>query len=246
MVEAYGFLLFAGFCVLLVIWLHYQQSRHRQHPSPADRESRAPLEHPVTVSRTGLNLSHTELEELSATFGFKTYRVPDAEMPRFQESKIPHQRELRLHVSGDDMILALHALFSCPCSGQEVKDLLETAGLQLVPNDGIYKKFYDYYGDLVAIYFVAAGIGDGRLLRDGRLVDSIQHLVFFTQLPLPIDNLRVFNGMLRVAEDVCDELDGRLVGEDQEFLTPERKEQLVCQVEDFSSKHADLDAKAIN
>ena len=240
MLESYGVLVLIGGCILLVIWIHGQQARRPSQPISAGRESAVPVR-ALHARRTGDEPDYAELEKMSRESGFQTYRIEDIDLPcgSLPFSR-PQQMEMLLQMAGENLLLILHVEFSEPCSGEALHDLLGQAGLQLA-EDGLYRKMQERYGNPVPVYYVASHGRTGSFARRGELLETLPRITFFTQLPLPVNGLHAFNGMLRVAEEVCDKIGGILLDEEEEPLTGELVEAMVQRVDAFESSHSNLD-----
>ena len=239
MLESYGVLVLAGFCMLLIIWIHGQQARRPSQPAPGGRESLAPVQS-LHAHRTAEELDYVELEQMSRESGLQTYRLEDVDLPHDSlASGWPRQMEMLLKVPGEDLLLILYVEFSEPCSGEALHDLLNQVGLRLA-EDGLYRKTLEHYGGLVPIYYVASHSHTGSFATQGRLFEALPRITFFTQLPLPVNGLHVFNGMLRVAEEVCDKFGGILQDEEGKPLTRELIEAMVQKVDVFESSQSNL------
>ena len=239
MLESYGVLVLAGLCILLVIWIHGQQGRRPSRPVSGGRESVAPVKS-LYADRTGDEPDYVELEQMSREAGLQTYRIEDVELP--SESLTfsqPQQMEILLRTPGESLLLILHAAFSEPCSGEALHSLLSQAGLEIA-EDGLYRKTQERQGYSVPIYFVASHSQAGSFTQQGRLIEALHRITFFTQLPLPVNGLHVFNGMLRVAQEVCDKFGGILQDEEEVPLTGETAEAMTRKVEAFVASHSDL------
>lgn len=239
MLEAYGVLILVGLCILLVIWIHGHQARRPSRPVSGGRESVAPVKS-LYADRTGDELDYAELEQMSRETGLQTYRIEDVELP--SESLTfsqPQQMEILLRTPGESLLLVLHAAFSEPCSGEALHGLLIQAGLQ-VAEDGLYRKTQERQGHPIPIYFVASHSQTGSFTQQGRLIEALHRITFFTQLPLPVNGLHVFNGMLKVAREVCDKFGGILQDEEEVPLTDKAAEAMTRKVEAFVASHSDL------
>ncbi len=245
MLEAYGVLALAGLCVLLIIWIHGQQARRPTRPVSAGRESPVPVKS-LYANRNGDEPGYTELEEMSREAGLQTYRIEDIDLPceslTFGE---PQQLEMLLQKPGETLLLVLHVAFSEPCPGEALHGLLSQAGLQLA-EDGLYCKAQERSGRTVPIYFVASHNQTGSFTEQGQLLEALHRITFFTQLPLPVDNLNVFNGMLRVAREVCDKFGGTLQDEDEAPVTRETVEAMTRKVEALAASQSDRDPVLIH
>ena len=240
MLESYGVLVLIGGCILLVIWIHGQQARRPSRPISGGRESVVPVQS-LHAHRAGDEPDYAELEKMSRESGFQTYRIEELDLPfGSPEFGRPQQMEMLLQVPGESLLLVLHAAFSRPCSGEALHDLLSRAGLQLA-EDGLYRKTQERYDSTVSLYFVANPSRTGSFVVQGKLLEALSQVTFFTQLPLPVDGLRVFNGMLRTAEETCDKFGGVLLDEDGETLTSELAEAMVQRVDAYESRHSNLD-----
>ncbi|MDE0152418.1 MAG: hypothetical protein OXN23_00940 [Gammaproteobacteria bacterium] len=239
MLEAYGVLVLAGLCILLVIWIHGHQARRPSRPVSGGRESVAPVKS-LYANRTGDEPDYVELEQMSRETGLQTYRIENMDLPceslTFSQ---PQQMEILLRTPGESLLLVLHAAFSEPCSGEALHGLLSQAGLQIA-EDGLYRKTQERQGHSVPIYFVASHSQTGSFTQQGRLIEALHRITFFTQLPLPVNGLHVFNGMLRVAREVCDKFGGILQDEEEVPLTSEAAEAMTRKVEAFVASHSDL------
>lgn len=240
MLEPYGVLVLIGGGILLIIWIHGQQARRPSQPISGGRESVAPVQS-LYAHRAGDEPDYVELEKMSRESGLQTYRIEDIDLPcnslTFDQ---PQQMEMLLQLPGENLLLILHVEFSEPCSGEVLHDLLNRVGLQLA-EDGLYRKTQERNGDPIPIYYVASHSRTGSFARQGKLIEVLPRITFFTQLPLPVDGLNVFNGMLRVAEEVCDKFGGTLLDEENEPLTSELVEILVQRVDAFESSRLNPD-----
>ena len=240
MLESYGVLILAGLCVLLTIWIHAQQTRRSSQPISGVRES-GTMSQPLYARRAGDEPDYAELQKMSREGGLQTYRLEDTAPPLdLLVFDRPGQLEMLLQMPGDNLLLVLHAEFPEPCSGEVLFNLLNRAGLLLV-EDGLYRKTQEHYGSPVPIYYVANHNSTGSFAKQGRLIEALHQITFFTQLSMSVNGLQVFNGMLRVAEDVCDQLGGVLRNEQYEPLTRELIEGMVQQADAFASSHSNLD-----
>ena len=238
MLESYGVLVLMGGCVLLLIWIHGQQTRRPSQPFSGGRESVAPVQS-LYAHRTGDEPDYAELEKMSRESGLRTYRIEDIDLPCHPLTfSRPQQMEMLLQLPGENLLLILHVEFSEPCSGEALHDFLSQAGLQLA-EDGLYRRTLERNGDPTPIYYVASHSRTGSFARQGELIEVLPRITFFTQLPLPADGLNVFNGMLRVAEEICDKFGGALLDEENEPLTSELVEILVQEVGAFESSRLD-------
>lgn len=239
MLESYGVLILMGCCLLLIIWIHGQQARRPSQPVSGGRESVAPVQS-LHAHRTGDEPDYAELEKMSRESGLQTYRIEDIDLPCDSLTLgDPQQMEMLLQMPGENLLLILHVKFSEPCSGEALHDLLSRAGLQLA-EDGLYRKTQERSDSPVPVYYVASHARTGSFARQGELIETLPRVTFFTQLPLPVGGLRVFNGMLRVAEEVCDRFGGSLLDEEDEPLTSELVEAMVRKVDAFESSYPDL------
>ena len=192
------------------------------------------------ADRTGDEPDYVELKQMSREAGLQTYRIENVELP--SESLTfgrPQQIEILLRTPDESLLLVLHAAFSEPCSGEALHGLLSQAGLQIA-EDGLYRKTQEHGGRPVPIYFVASHSQTGSFTQQGRLIEALHRITFFTQLPLPVNGLHVFNGMLGVAREVCEKFGGILQDEDEVPLTPETAEVMMRKVEAFVASHSDL------
>lgn len=240
MFESYGVLVLAGTCILLIIWIHGHQVRRPSQPISGGRDSVAPVQ-PLYAHRTGSELDYAELEEMSRTAGLRTYRIENIDLPcdSLPFGKL-QQMEMMLQMPGDNLVLVLHVEFSEPCSGEALYDFLNRAELQLA-SDGLYSKTQEYPSGSIPIYYVANHSKTGSFNRAGQLIENLHQIAFFMQLPLPVNGLHAFNGMLRIAEEICDKFGGSLQDEGYESLTRERVEGMVRKVDVFASKDSNLD-----
>lgn len=240
MLEAYGVLILVGLGILLVIWIHGHQARRPSRPVSGGRESVAPVKS-LHADRAGDEPDYVELEQMSREAGLQTYRIEDVELP--SESLTfsrPQQIELLLRTPGESLLLVLHAAFSEPCSGEALHGLLSQAGLQIA-EDGLYRKTQERGDRSIPIYYVASHSQTGSFTQQGRLIEALHRITFFTQLPLPVNGLHAFNGMLGVAREVCEKFGGILQDEDEASLTREAIEAMVRKVEAFVASHSNLD-----
>ena len=239
MLESYGVLVLMGCCLLLIIWIHGQQARRPSPPISGGRESVAPVQS-LHAHRTRDDPDYVELEKMSRESGLQTYRIEDIDLPcdslAFGRRQ---QMEMLLQMPGENLLVVLHVAFSEPCPGKELHDLLSRAGLQLA-EDGLYRKTQDRGDSPVPIYYVASHSRTGSFARQGQLIEALPQIKFFTQLPLPVNGLHVFNGMLRVAEEICDRFGGILQDEKDEPLTGEHVDAMVQKVGAFESGYSDL------
>ena len=237
MLESYGVLVLVGGCILLVIWIHGQQARRPSRPLSGGRESVAPAQS-LYAHRTGDEPGYRELEKMSRESGLQTYRIEDVELSgnalTFDQ---PQQMEMPLQLPGENLLLVLHVEFSEPCPGEGLHNLLNQAGLQLA-EDGLYRKTQERNGDPVPIYYVANHNRTGSFARQGKLMEVLPRITFFTQLPLPVDGLKVFNGMLQIAKEICDRFGGTLLDEENEPLTREFIGILVQRVDAFEASRS--------
>lgn len=240
MLESYGVLVLIGGGILLIIWIHGQQVRRPSRPVSGGRESVVPGQS-LYAHRTADDPDYAELEEMSRESGLQTYRIEEIDLPcpalTFDRAR---QMEMLLQAPGENLLLILHAEFSESCPGEALHDLLSRAGLQLA-EDGLYRKAQERDADPLPIYYVASHSRTGSFARQGKLIDALPQITFFTQLPLPVDGLNVFNGMLRVAEEVCDKFGGTLLDEENEPLTRAGTEALVQRVAAFESSRLNPD-----
>ena len=233
MLESYGALILIGGCILLVIWIHGQQARRPSQSVSGGRESLAPVKS-LYAQRAGDEPDYVELEKMSRESGFQTYRIEDLDLPRDSlEFGRPRQMEILLHQPGETLLLILQVEFSEPCSGEALYELLSRVGLRLA-EDGLYRKTQGDGGS-APIYYVANHSRTGSFSRQGTLIDTLPGITFFTQLPLEANGLHVFNGMLRVAEEVRDGFGGTLLNEEGESLTEELVKAVVQRVDAFES-----------
>ncbi len=240
MLESYGVLVLAGGCILLIIWVHGQQARRPSQPISGGRESVAPVQS-LYAHRTGDEPDYVELEKMSRESGFQTYRIEELDLPcNSLTFSRPQQMEMLLQMSGENLLLIFHIEFSKPCSGEALHDLLSRAGLQLA-EDGLYRKTQERFGSPVPIYFVASHSPTGSFAMQGKLLEALPRITLFTQLPLPVGGRHVFNGMLRVAEEIRDKFRGTLLDEEDEPLTGEHVEAMVQRVDAFESSYSNLD-----
>ena len=239
MLESYGVLILMGCCLLLIIWIHGQQARRPSRPVSGGRESVAPVQS-LYAHRTGDEPDYVELEKMSRESGLQTYRIEDIDLPCDSLTlSRPQQMEMMLQMPGENLLLIVHVEFSEPCSGEALHDLLSREGLQLA-EDGLYKKTQERSDSPIPIYFVASHSQTGSFAKQGNLIEILPRITFFTQLPLLVDGLHVFKGMLRVAEEICDKFGGTLRDEEDEFLTSERIEAMVRKVDAFESSYSNL------
>ena len=237
MLESYSILVLAGLCVLLVIWIHAQQTRRSYQPTSGGHENvlRAPA---MYAYRTGKELSYSELEEMSREGGFQTYRLKDSEP--LIEVLLPFDRlrqtEMPLQMPGEQLLLILHVNFQEPCPGDALYDFLTQAGL-LLAKDGLYRKVQTSRGTATPIYYVANHSPRGSFREQKEMIARIGGLTLFTQLPLPMNGLHVLKGMLRIAEDICKHFGGALLDEKQRPLTGERTERLIRNVKARAPGH---------
>ncbi len=233
MLGPYGILIFAGVCVVLVVWVHFQLTVPPTRIFPLGRNS-ATLNRPLVARRHGRELDDAELREFGATEEIRTYRVVGLDLPDYLPLPGgPSQGELTLTDAKAPQVLVLTAVFEKPCSGTMLHELLLGAGMELA-RDGLYKKRHEP-GHAV-LYYVANGEDPkGSFNRDGKLLARIRRTVFFTQLPLPVNELHVFNDMWRMAEEVCDQLGGELQDDRQEPLTSGRSEAMMAEAEAFAT-----------
>ena len=240
MLESYGVLILAGLGILLVIWIHGQQARRPSKPISGGRESMAPVKS-LHANRTGDEPDYVELEQMSREAGLQTYRIENIDLPceplTFSQLQ---QMEILLETPGETLLLVLRAAFSEPCPGEALHGLLSRAGLQIA-EDGLYRKTQERGGCPVPIYFVASHGPTGSFTQQGRLIEALHQITFFTQLPLPVNGLHVFNGMLGVAREVCDKFGGILQNKEKEPLTHEAIEAMAQKVQAFVASHSDLD-----
>lgn len=239
MLESYGVLALAGLCILLVIWIHGQQGRRPSRPVSGRRESVAPVKS-LHADRAGDEPDYMELEQMSREAGLRTYRIEDvklsSESPAFSQ---PQQMEILLRTPGESLLLILHVAFPEPCSGEALDALLGQAGLQIA-EDGLYRKTQQRQGRSIPIYFVASHSQTGSFTQRGRLIEALHRVTFFTQLPLPVNGLHVFNGMLRVAREACDQFGGILQDEEEVPLSSEAAEALAQKVAAFVASRSGL------
>ncbi len=233
MLELYGILIFAGFCVLLLVWVHYQLAVPPKHPVPIGRNS-ATLDRPLVARRDDQVLKDSELEEFRGQFEIRAYHIAQLDLPdHFPRLGGVHQPELALNEAQPPCVLVLAAEFVDSCSGQTLYEIFRELGMEL-REDGLYKKFYNP-GRVTLFYAANSDEPEGRFESEGRLFAQIRRVVFFTQFPLPVNELHAFNDMLKIAEEVCDQLGGELQDEKEVALTSERTEAMIAIAESYAS-----------
>lgn len=233
MLASYGILIFAGICVVLVVWVHFQVTMRPSRIFPTGRDS-ATLDRPLMARRHGREPDDAELREFGAHTSLRSYRIAGLSLPDYLPLPSgPRQGELTLTDAKAPQVLALTAVFREPCAGTKLRELLLGAGMELA-RDGLYKRWHE--PERKVLYYVANSTrGDGRFDRDGRLLARIRQATFFTRLPLPVNELHVFNEMWRTAEEVCDRLGGELQDDRQESLTGSRSEAMLAEAEAFAA-----------
>ena len=236
MPDPYGILVFAGLCVFLAVWLHAQQVRARPPVAAGGRESTA-LDRRLVAERAAPELSSAELREVAARAGCRTFRLADESPP--PPAAGPRQSALWLPPApGAELVLALNVEFAAPPPAAAVCALLEESGLERA-DDGVYRKVYAGRGLRMPLFYAANDTADGRFRRGA--TGPARGVCFFLSLPTPVDGLQVFNGMLRLAEDLCETLEGALLDEARRPLTRAGIEALLEQVEEFAARRSSLD-----
>lgn len=236
MPEAYGILVFAGLCVFLAVWLHAQQARARP-PAAGGRESTA-LDRRLVAERAAPELSPAELREIAGRAGCRAFR-PGDEAPPPPLAAGPRQSSLWLPPApGAELVLTLNVEFAPPPPAAAVCALLEEHGLERA-DDGVYRKIYAGRGLRMPLFYAANDTADGRFRREA--AGPARGVCFFMSLPTPADGLQVFNGMLRLAEDLCEALEGALLDEARRPLTRAGTEALLERVEEFAARRSSLD-----
>ena len=239
MLEVYAVLILAGLCVLLVIWIHGVHMR-RSRPAPGGRESVAPVK-PLYAHRAADDPGYVELKRLSRDCGLQTYRIEDVELPREELTfNRPHQMEILFKTSGETLLMILHVTFSAPCPGKALHDFLVGAGLK-ISEDGLYRKPQEQGRHTTPSYYVASHSPTGSFTEQGRLIEVLHRVTFFTQLPLPADSMSALNGMIRLAREVCEKFRGLLLDEDEKPMGREAIEAMVQKARAFLVTHSDLD-----
>ena len=237
MPEPYGILVFAGLCVFLAVWLHAQQARARPPIAPGGRESTA-LERRLIAARAAPELSSAELRAVAARAGCRVFR-PGDDAPPPAPAAGPRQSALWLPPApGAELVLALTVEFAAPPPAAAVCALLEEHGLERA-DDGVYRKLYAGRGLRAPLFYAANDTADGRFRRAA--AGPARGVCFFLSLPVPADGLQVFNGMLRLAEDLCEALGGTLLDEARRPLTRAGIEALLERVAEFVARHSSLD-----
>ncbi len=237
MPEPYGILVFAGLCVFLAVWLHAQQARARPPAAAGGRESTA-LDRRLTAARAAPELSPAELRAIAGRAGCRTFRAEDAPPPPAAAGG-PRQSSLWLPPApGAELLLALTVEFASPPPAAAVCALLEEHGLERA-DDGVYRKLYSGRGLRTPLFYAANDTADGRFRRAA--AGPARGVCFFMSLPLPVDGLQAFNGMLRLAEDLCEALEGALLDEARRPLTRAGTEALLERVEEFAARRSSLD-----
>ncbi|EDP58489.1 cell division protein ZipA [Vibrio sp. AND4] len=200
-----------------------------------DEQVESLLEESVQVSAELEEIAETEQDNQSA---LEAHLAPQAsEFGVIQETVDPVVEEPKPEPEMQVIVLNVHCAGDEPFVGTQLFDSMQQNGL-IYGEMNIFHRHVDLSGNGKVLFSVANMMQPGTLEHGDPAEFSTKGISFFMTLPCYGEADQNFNLMLRIAQQIADDMGGNVLDDQRNLMTPDRLATYRRQIVEFNAVNA--------